>query len=506
MADIAAIKELFHEADTDGDGSISIDELRDVFGALGDWTDEEFEVLFEEADVSGDGKLQLDEFVDWVMAEAGNDEEAAEELAEEALDALDGSDVSSDWEGEEGDSDMDDDSDWDDEDDEADWDDLPDSGEEDEEEVIGTEEGDEEDGLFKDPDFPATIKSIGKTEGDTASGVTGTQGSEWVRLSTYAGEDGALFKDIRPDDVEQGCLGNCWFLAAMASVASFPAWIKQIFSKNLEMQASGKYQVRLYHPGKKAFVFITVSDEVPATDGEPSFSSVTAKNEIWPCLIEKAFSKMCKTYALTEGGFTAFGMQYLCGSESEMWTKAEGGEEWTREAAKFAADDSFPIENRDDVENWEEKNGKDDALSPANLWKALIAYSEKNYPMACGISEKQPNMQGLIDGHAYSLTAVREVKTHAGKVLKMLKIRNPHGGSEWEGHWSDKSDMWNKHSNVKKELKFVAKEDGTFWMCMHDFNKYFDEVSVVKQSMPLEGCHEDKVRAVRANKKAAKTR
>merc|ERR1711939_1090648 len=109
-------------------------------------------------------------------------------------------------------------------------------------------------------------------------------------------------------------------------------------------------------------------------------------------------------------------------------------------------------------------------------WKAMLAYTEKNYPMGCCVSEKRPGMQGLIDGHAYSLTAVREVKVHQGKVLKMCKIRNPHGETEWEGHWSDKSEMWKKHPHVKKELKFVAEEDGTFWMCFHDFNKYFDSI------------------------------
>merc|ERR1711904_163453 len=120
-------------------------------------------------------------------------------------------------------------------------------------------------------------------------------------------------------------------------VASFPAWIKQIFSKNLEMQASGKYQVRLYHPGKKAFVFITISDEVPANEyGDPNFASLTKENEIWPCLVEKAFAKMCKTYALTEGGFPAYGMYYICGSVGEMWSKTEDGT-WTREGTAFGA-------------------------------------------------------------------------------------------------------------------------------------------------------------------------
>jgi calpain-15 len=43
----------------------------------------------------------------------------------------------------------------------------------------------------------------------------------------------------------------------------------------------------------------------------------------------------------------------------------------------------------------------------------------------------------LIPGHAYSVIAAKEVKGH-----KLLNIRNPWGGFEWDGDWSDQSPLW----------------------------------------------------------------
>merc|ERR1719420_634783 len=104
-------------------------------------------------------------------------------------------------------------------------------------------------------------------------------------------------------------------------------------------------------------------------------------------------------------------------------------------------------------------------------------------------------MKGLISGHAYSLICVRKVKA-GEKTIKMVKVRNPHGQTEWTGRWSDKSDAWAKHPGVKKELLFKPKEDGSFWMTYKEFLHFFGTVSVCKKSMPIQGCHEDHLRAI----------
>merc|ERR1719410_620896 len=98
-------------------------------------------------------------------------------------------------------------------------------------------------------------------------------------------------------------------------------------------------------------------------------------------------------------------MTYICGGEGEMWERKE--QVWTRCTVAWNGGESERLEGtRDDAEQFE---NHDDEVEAGNVWKALIAYSEKNFPMCCSIGEEQEEMQGLISGHAYSLLAVRNV-------------------------------------------------------------------------------------------------
>lgn len=61
------IKQMFVHTDANNDGQISKQELKDVFQALGNWTDEKFEELMAAADVNQDGVLDYKEFLKWVL-------------------------------------------------------------------------------------------------------------------------------------------------------------------------------------------------------------------------------------------------------------------------------------------------------------------------------------------------------------------------------------------------------------------------------------------------------
>jgi len=49
---------------------------------------------------------------------------------------------------------------------------------------------------------------------------------------------------------------------------------------------------------------------------------------------------------------------------------------------------------------------------------------------------------GLVGSHVYGIIAIKETTDGYGNDLKLLCIRNPYGNHEWNGDWSDKSELW----------------------------------------------------------------
>jgi hypothetical protein len=47
-----------------------------------------------------------------------------------------------------------------------------------------------------------------------------------------------------------------------------------------------------------------------------------------------------------------------------------------------------------------------------------------------------------------------------------------------KGDWSDSSSLWTPE--LRKELKVVDEDDGTFWMSLQDFTKYYQAIYLCK--------------------------
>lgn len=114
--------------------------------------------------------------------------------------------------------------------------------------------------MFTDKDFPATMESI--------SGNANDQGSMpkiqdvcdgWKRATEFknATEDTPeIFKDgISPNDVAQGSLGDCYLLAALATLAEWPHRIEKVF---LSTQADKRqiFGIWLFKNGMKTHVLV----------------------------------------------------------------------------------------------------------------------------------------------------------------------------------------------------------------------------------------------------------
>ena len=123
-------------------------------------------------------------------------------------------------------------------------------------------------------------------------------------------------------DVNQGGLGDCWYLAAIAILADVrPDLFDKVFMKHdAEL---GVYTVRFCKNGE--WKIITVDDHVPITKKPGYYQRVLYCNfgdvkngvaEIWPIILEKAYAKLHGSYEAIEAGHTSDGLTDLTGLPS----------------------------------------------------------------------------------------------------------------------------------------------------------------------------------------------
>ena len=108
---------------------------------------------------------------------------------------------------------------------------------------------------FTDPDFPPDSSSVGSSKTAWSPGLEGPSRADlrrsgqpelWVRARVLGDpSEVMLFDGIRPQDVLQGDLGDCWLMSALASLAEYPQQIRKLF-KTKHITKDGRYEIQLY--------------------------------------------------------------------------------------------------------------------------------------------------------------------------------------------------------------------------------------------------------------------
>ena len=119
-----------------------------------------------------------------------------------------------------------------------------------------------------------------------------------VASGTYSYVSGSLFQNgLSADDVDQGAVGDCYYVATLASIAQEkPDYIQNMFRDN----GDNTFTVRFYNNGVADYV--TVDRYLPtnlsgraayAGWGGSSYTSTT--NELWVALAEKAYAQLAES-------------------------------------------------------------------------------------------------------------------------------------------------------------------------------------------------------------------
>ncbi|CRK97524.1 CLUMA_CG010913, isoform A [Clunio marinus] len=300
--------------------------------------------------------------------------------------------------------------------------------------------------LFEDPEFSATDKSLFYSRRPDRR-------YEWLRPMEICDDPQFFVEGYSRFDVEQGELGDCWLLAAAANLTQDQKLFFRVVcdDNSFEDSYAGIFHFRFWQYGK--WVDVVIDDRLPTYRGELMYMHSTEKNEFWSALLEKAYAKLHGSYEALKGGTTCEALEDFTGGVTEMYELKE---------------------------------------APSNLFHILEKGFERNSMMGCSI-EPDPNVleaetpQGLIRGHAYSITkaAMVDIVTPntTGKI-PLLRLRNPWGNdAEWNGPWSDKSPEWRYiPDHAKEEIGLTFDQDGEFWMSYRDFLKYFDRMEICNLS------------------------
>eukprot|EP00466_Bigelowiella_natans_P010502 jgi/Bigna1/70672/fgenesh1_pg.12_\ len=120
--------------------------------------------------------------------------------------------------------------------------------------------------------------------------------------------------DMQPSDLQQGELGDCWFLSALAVIAERPELITQLMVTK-QYNRVGAYQMMFCKDGK--WQNVLVDDYIPITSWGAIAFARGKRNQLWPSLLEKGYAKMYKSYTNIKGGHVHEALADLTGAPCE---------------------------------------------------------------------------------------------------------------------------------------------------------------------------------------------
>ena len=241
---------------------------------------------------------------------------------------------------------------------------------------------------------------------------------------------------FRPADVQQGGVGDCWFMSALAVVAERHDLMSKLLPNLNSGAESGCHEVRLFLDGR--WTSLLVDDQLPTTakqrrptaDGSGLAFGRCARRQLWVSLIEKAYAKAHGAYRFISGGETSEALLELTGAPTEV--------------VQF----------------------RDPGFDPDLFWARLVSLLQAGCPIGCGTGAETLEELGLVGQHAYSVLETDSAPCLArGFAMeeRRVKVRNPWG--EWTRREQDEL--------LAQLGAAVMPDEGSFWMNYGDFIRGF---------------------------------
>jgi len=189
---------------------------------------------------------------------------------------------------------------------------------------------------------------------------------------------------------------------------------------------------------------VVVDDYIPVNKitKKPLFTYSKDEGEMWPCLMEKAYAKLQGSYSHLDGGFPLSSLVDFTGGFPERYWGPPGG----------------VLAGRDEEQ----------------VWQALVTtFKQEREALVCTSTPAWVSKQGLLGGHAYTVTGARQLQEDQ----RLVRVRNPWGQTEWTGAFSKR---WILNSGLNRATQnLLSTGGGEFWIPFKDYLKNFDVLSIV---------------------------
>lgn len=112
------------------------------------------------------------------------------------------------------------------------------------------------------------------------------------------------------EDIQQGDLGNCYFVASLSSIAHFKKNLERMIPRFKEYSEKSKmFEVHLFESGKS--IKILVDNLFPKVFIKP------VKNNISPMILEKAYAQAYGNFSILKVGHSCDSLRDLTGAPTE---------------------------------------------------------------------------------------------------------------------------------------------------------------------------------------------